>query len=488
VLKPEKQHVKTPREIWNERYASVRTLKPKARFLTAFNANVDAVVFIDHAQLESVVSSLSPDELAHAEKRIADGKTGEIRDRADFVGVLLHCMNEGKGMNFKAEKNVFEWFEKVFQSKERRMGGQAGIVANQLAELGLKVTAYCGLLSPEQAKFFDKRVCFPLVKGRNLVCTNAKNAARKEDATKTNWIFEFHRGQSIKVSSHRVITAPRANRLIVTMPLHYHPLFPNEYERVLPKLAQSNDVAFLAGYQSIIQAPAGEKPERVLKHAAAQIRLLKRNKKLMTHFEYVEPGDEKNRKFLLKTIATEADSIGVNEVELLDILKALGCEKEAKAIEKHENSHTVYLGCERVMKKLDMKRVHLHNFGFHILLLKKPFDNPEKARDALVFSALVACVKAKEGTRYVTLKGLKKAEFQISETGVNQLNAFEGGIDEERKKRHSSFERKWLLREGIFDLGDHFAIIIPTPIVQNPQSTVGLGDTVSSIALAIEKS
>lgn len=487
VLKPEKEHVKTPREVWNERYASVRTLKPKARFLTAFNANVDAVVFVDHAHFESVVSTLTADELSHVEKRIADGKTGEIRDHADFIGLLLHCMNEGKGMNYRADRAVFEWFEKTFHPRERRMGGQAGIVANQLAELGLKVTSYCGLLSAEQAKYFDKRICFPVAKGKSIACTSAKNAARKGDATKTNWIFEFHRGQSIKVG-HRVVTAPRANRLIVSMSLHYHPVFPKEIEKHLPKLAQMNEVAFLAGYQSVAHAPAGEKPEKILKQAAGQIKLLKRNKKLTTHVEYVEPGDEKNRKFFLKTVVAEADSIGLNEVELLETLKALDCDKEAKAIEKHENSYTVYLGCEKVMAKLNMKRVHLHNFGFHILLLKKPFEYPEKARDALVYSALAACVKAKEGTRYVTLAEMKKASFQISETGVNQLNAFEGGVDEARKKRHSSFDRKRLLREGVFDLGDHFAIIIPTPIVQNPQSTVGLGDTVSSTALAIEKS
>ncbi len=73
-----------------------------------------------------------------------------------------------------------------------------------------------------------------------------------------------------------------------------------------------------------------------------------------------------------------------------------------------------------------------------------------------------------------------------SETGFNQIRALEGGLDEERVKRFSSMTRRALLESGIFELNDHYVVIVPSPIVQ-PKSTVGLGDVISSMALAAER-
>ncbi|MFH1056238.1 MAG: ADP-dependent glucokinase/phosphofructokinase [Candidatus Micrarchaeota archaeon] len=464
-------------ELWNKRFQETKTAK-LAKALVAFNANVDAVVLGLH-QPAKALHGFMKEELESVEKQ-SESEPKEIRDEIDFFASLLHCIKTGKALHLHATQGVFDWFEKAFKPDERRMGGQAGIMANQLSAFHDFVLAYSALLSPAQASFFDQNVCFPTTSGKKLVCHPAKKVARKGDPTKVNWIFEFKAGEKMKFVSE--FQAPRSNRLIVSSVLPYQPVFHN---LDLKQLAKHADVAFLAGFHQLHKE---KNFQEVLKKVVSQIEeLQKANQTLVVHWEFVPIDDKRVEKQVLLSLGKPIQSFGLNEIEAVEVLQMIGAKKEADRIKKMENAFTLYKGCKKIMDLLKMERVHLHNLGFQLLVLKKPYPvPPEKARDALVLSSIIASLKAMKGRGFVSKQNLKSHSLLPSELGFNQLRALEGGIDDERTKRHSSFLRRELLENGIFDLDDHYVILVPSPIVKL-QSTVGLGDVISSIALAAER-
>jgi ADP-dependent phosphofructokinase/glucokinase len=68
--------------------------------------------------------------------------------------------------------------------------------------------------------------------------------------------------------------------------------------------------------------------------------------------------------------------------------------------------------------------------------------------------------------------------LRVSGEGTKQLNVFASTLCAGKK------ERDFFLREGIIDLGDCFAVVVPAPITPSPKMTVGLGDVFSSCLLA----
>ena len=461
---------------WEKRFSETKKFK-LAKALTAFNSNVDYVVL----GVQKAEAMLTHEEVAFAKKK-ADSEPKEIKGMRDFYWALLHCVKTGKALHLPAESEVFEWLEKAFVPSEKRIGGQAGIMANQLSAFHEFVLSYSSLLSPYQAGFFDKSVCFPVVKGKKIVCLQAKKAARVEHATKINWIFEFKANESFKFGGE-VFTAPRSNRLIVSSLTHYLPVFSETFN--LPEVGKAVGVAFLAGFQ---QLHFDKNFNATLEKIKKQIQLLKsKNKALFVHWEYVPIDDKEVGRKVLKSLGLAVDGMGLNEMELVEVLNLLGCDKEADRIKKNENSYSLYLGAKKLSDVLKLDRVHVHSFGFQLLVLKKPYPIAlERCRDSLVFSSIVAALKALKGSGFVTKADLAKHSMLPSASGLNQLRALEGGLDEQRMKRHSSFERRALLESGIFELIDHYAICVPAPIVQS-KSTVGLGDVITSTALTAER-
>ena len=452
-----------------------------AKAFTAFNSNVDCMV-LGVEQVSKALHSLTKAEIELVRKKSAH-EPKELKDKIDFFGAFLHSLGTGKAVHVAASDNVCFWLENTFEPGEKRIGGQAGIMANQLAAFGDLVLTYSSLLSPYQAGFFDKTVCFPVFKGKKLVCMPSGKAAHKEHGTKVNWIFEFKFGEKIHFAGHD-FAAPRSNRMIVSSFLHYIPIFPEDLN--LAQVGKTVDVAFLSGFQQLRDDKSFNKNLSAIQNQLKKLKSL--NKKLFVHWEFVPLDDKGAGKKILQNISKSVDGMGLNEVELVEALTLLDHDKEADAIKKKENSYTLYKGAVKLLKSLKLKRVHVHSFGFQILVLDNPYPiNTEKCRDALIFSSILASLKALKGSEFVTRKEFEAHSIKPSQIGFNQLRALEGGIDEERIKRHSSFNRKALLESGIFELKDHFAIIVPAPIVQS-KSTVGLGDVISSMALACERS
>jgi ADP-dependent phosphofructokinase/glucokinase len=113
-------------------------------------------------------------------------------------------------------------------------------------------------------------------------------------------------------------------------------------------------------------------------------------------------------------------------------------------------------------KATGVSRIHLHTFGYYILILKSTIPDPEVSRDALLFAAQVTADTAGRGDQVLSREGL------LAYAAVRQRF----GPDK---------------TPGIFAYDKHLIVVVPTRISQNIQKTTGLGDVLSSTAFMADR-
>ena len=308
-------------------------------------------------------------------------------------------------------------------------------------------------------------------------------AAFKEgDPTKVNWIFEFRKGDTLRFGKREII-APRANRLIVaSRPNKYLPMFPDEFESHLGQIAHSFDVFFLAGFQSFQKRMGGMHFRHCLRRLNWQLAQLKASRHGKFHLEYVAIHDAELDKAIYPTILHNFDSLGINEVETVHFLRRIGDYPHAHELERSETPINFYKGLRHIFHRFKLKRLHAHTLGYFLLLLRKDYvkrHSPQEFVNSLLFASRVADARAYFG-RPPALADLKKlTRLKISKEGLIAIKGFAHGMF-----GASDRARNFTLT-GIMDAGDHYLIMVPTAIV-TPKATVGLGDTISSVAFASE--
>lgn len=467
--------------IWQDRVKTAVQHKLDAKVFAAFNTNVDVVVHMDNASLQRI---LEDDEVSTVAVAGLDVEAiSVVRNKNEFVAVLKDCLGKGKSFHIVLEAmELLDWLDAVFVQRRESMGGQAGIIANQMAALGAKSTVYTSLLAPKQAGMFFPEVTTPVVEdGVQLV--PVEKAARRTDKVKINWIFEYSKDLQLDFGGESVVT-PRANRVILaTRPAGVYMGFQGSVAQQLPQLGQKVDVAFMAGYH---YAPAEPKAQQeYLEDALFSLQQLKAgNEHLRLHYEYVPMSDQEAEKTVLAAIAAEIQSFGINENEIKRVLKGFGFDAECEAIAADERAYCLYEGTLRLMEALPFERIQLHNLGYYILVLKKPYAaSPEAVRDACLFASSVNAIKARDGG-YVSREAVQDAgEIELSGIGYDQLQ----GFAEELTARGIDVPANFL-EEGILDRGDHYVLLVPAHVIPNPVSTVGMGDTISSSSYACEHS
>ncbi len=468
------------RIVWNARFASCRNEKISgARILAAFNATVDNVKFLrprDFAKIGALPLTFSRASLPD-----------KVLSPADFACALAACAASGKAVHLPGSPSAFAWFKKFFGAPDTRiLGGQAGNAANALAALDADSSVYPALLSPRQAELFGNRVRVPVISGSGkLSLIPARRAGRRGDETLESWIFELAEGAELRVNGKK-IRVPRANRLIVSSDSpRFRPVFPRAFEPLLPQLGRRFHAAFLSGYFYVRDA-------ETLAQAAAQARVLRENG-VRTHWEYVPAQSPRFEKRILLEVGGSVDSVGFNEVELGRALRALGFEREAKAIVERDNAAAVFVGVRRLMKTLRVRQVQVHSLGYSIVVLNKGKcgnggesagrADAVAARDACVFASLVTALKAAKGAAPVSRGDvLRVPALNVGNSELEQLRVFASNFS------FGKSEARGFLQDGVAEFKDCFAVVVPAPVTPKPKLTVGLGDVFSSVFLAKEKS
>jgi ADP-dependent phosphofructokinase/glucokinase len=410
--------------IWENLYQSVQ--KPRLDpVITGFNANIDRIIPVTLGLLRTFEAMEGFNVILHRLKQS-----------------MRYCSADEV---FISEPSLFQKLSELFfHSGSLSIGGQAGIATVHLRSLGIQ-SVTCAVPGAGPG------ICTLLQKEGVNALTFEPVAGNRPDTT--HLIFEYSPG--LVPLADRVI--PRNNRFIVS-PVHDAStvIIPEGSVNSFRDQIISCRRAFLSGYQYL-----KKEPEFVT--AARQIRLIRDVHPLMrTHVECVSGADQKVMAMILRHILPAADSIGLNERELglfMQALRTPGLKEEAYL---PPSPVTCVRDAVALADATGVSRVHLHTFGYYILILKPETSEPEVSRNALLLAARVAANAAGAGGHVLSREGLLAYDAVKKAFGPDET-------------------------PGIFRYDDRVVVLVPACISPIVHKTTGLGDILSSTAFVADR-
>ncbi len=484
--------------IWTRKLHNSANLVNQANgVFVGYNACIDFLEYLEHQSLEQIYKDeITPEVLQKASKIDQEENPQEIKTKEDFLFALIKSISGGKAKQIPIydNKEMYPWFNKIFaEADEHRMGGQSGIIANLLAQLGVTTVCYIPNLSHVQSRrFHNQNILFPL-RSDDLGVISLRNITKcgqEGVLTKTNWIFEYEEGLNFPIEQlNEFVTAPRSNRLIIAdRPQGLMPGFSDELESYLPELGSLVDRAILSGYQYLTADNVESWMTREQKFLK---KLVSRNLELRLHLEFASISNDFVRKTIIDKLKTTIHSLGCNEVELATILHDLGEFDAENALHQEESIETIYEGMKIVKKLLKIKRFHLHTLSYHIILIDPDYCKHvtiESVQNAGLYSALIGTAKTLVGE--FTSRNIRDFEIQLatqSPVSYNGLKNLEK-IAIKLKKDGIIPDIKEFMMNGILKTDSMWQLFIPTQVTPADQmkSTVGLGDSISSTAFVFD--
>jgi len=474
---------------WEKRYSIAyynisKILTGIRGIFVAYNCNVDAIKHVKEKDIHKLISTVGKKSV---QQRVTEYPR-EIQDPVDLVARLVIAMRDGKAAEVPTyTTEIHKWLMDNLVFDKARMGGQAGIISNLLANLGINnVIVYVPWLSKEQAEYFvdTANIKYPVIEDGVLKFKHPSEAYDSYQKPKVNWILEFSKGTKFELAEE-VFEVPRDNRLIISSRPTWVRIDMSEdlYEH-LSKMNGMIDGAILSGYQMIKEEyEDGTTYRHYVKRAVKVIERLKEgNPNMRIHVEFTSIQNKVIRKAILKDIVYKhVSSLGLDTIEVANALNVLGHEELAYAvISKGENSiSALYEGAVKLLCELKLERVHVHSLGFYICVASRDFPlTVEEHRDALMFSATLAAAQALHGDIGSLKDGQTALKVPISERGHDDLEQLEKYLVRRDVCTGTEFE------DGCICAINHDLIVIPTKVVQDPVGTVGIGDTISAGAFA----
>ena len=464
-------------EQWREHYAAVpetlRSLQDIETVLSVFNTNIDAVKKITPAFFQ---------ELVRIADRSATGdeRPPEIATAGDLLRGFVECFRAGIAQEWLVTNEAtYRWLDAHVGYDRLQMGGQGGIIANVMATCKIKkVLVHAASLPAQQsALFVDRANLLSATSTGGL--QRARSIDRAEDVPLIHWILEFSKGDTISLGGEE-ITCPKSNRFIATWdPLNFTLCIDSNFAEAVASYGGELNYCMLSGYQMLCEhlSNGGNSLQRIVESKRLIDRWREGNDQLIVHFEYASTQDEVVRQQLFKEMDGWADSMGLNEQELIDLLEVVGQDELAAACRRTLASVELFEGLRWVFENCRVPRIQLHFFGLYLTLQEKGYRHtPLQTRNGMTLAATIAASKA--GTGSIEEEGnlgwaCGKPIGAIAEKEITTLAAYLARQDGE-----SRFADHGIHEGETFDL-----IAVPTIIVENPVTLVGMGDTISSLSL-----
>jgi len=416
-------------------------LRRKGVFL-GFNTNIDAVIYLEseHKLLNELFSKC-PENIGSIPEYISSVE--------DLIVGILSSIYSGKAMELIIVSDDVERFiEKSVINPDYRVGGPPGIVGNVLARLGLNVIVHVPSRSSRQIKTLDKRI--KVIEDSKIV--NIKE--REGDKDLIHWIFEYKRGFSIKCPGF-IITAPRENRFIATYDdLNTKLYIEKDYLDSVDIIGDHVSHALISGHHLLTPRVNYKK---AIETSVKFMRGLK-DCNVMIHTEAAYAQNRKIRSAILQRVFSNAHSIGLNEIELA-LLVELFDKDLAISLRQEISSDYLMDALELIAEKTGVERIQFHTYGLYIEAVRKSGVYKRPDRNSLMAAAYFATIKATYGD--ISLLDVERGPSPETKF----LNKYKKVV-----KDLSGASREELLFDAIL-----------APVVENPRSTVGLGDIISAI-------
>lgn len=456
--------------------------------LCGYNVNIDSVYRISGAEMSELLNIFEAAEILEKIKN----PPGKIISESDFVAGLAYCMKEGCGAEWLVfEQSVFKFLKNRYFGKSLvRMGGNAGIMANALSQLGAsRVIPNVAVPSKTQLSLFSKKAIFLPEASIEL----EKNAGTEPEKSKAypsssqepiHFVFDFSEGDTFSLYGTEV-KVPRENRFIATCDHLNFRLFVNPaFEQYALQHACELDGVLISGFHLLIEDyPDGSSYETILENSLSQLRSWKaRNDKLRIHLELGHFANKEIADSVFLKFAGLSDSLGMNEDELAMFYNLHGVSREGLL---HMEAEAVADAACKLASRNALNKLFIHTREF-VLTVFKPDSNSEPDS---------------ENPESPALQRIAGEKLEALELGVRCAGAYAASgrlegrefVEEEASKlQESTFGRKQIeaflkafsgkaLRQGAYAFrGGYVICMLPTLLSRSPVTTVGLGDTLTA--------
>ena len=432
---------------------------PGMKIICAYPVNLDAVYDFGEERISRFIQSADPSGIKSEMK-------GSIRSREDLISSLLYCIQQGSGAEILVEsQQLAEEIEASFPWSFR-LGGNAGIMANLLAELGARPILNAPALEPRLAALLHPGVGIP-VSGRLM---QPSLAAERPDLSSEvlHFVFQFKESDRIP-SPQGPISAAKDNRFIATYdPVNTRMVSNQDFDAYCQDHIQEIDGAILSGFHL---APR-DRYREIFPPRIEQIRSWKEaNPNIYIHVEMGSFQSQKIARHFLRLLE-KADSLGLNEDELETATA------EYSAIGSSPVSSTVLSTArpkmsqwqERVQKAAGLRehlgifRVSVHTRDYILSIMEEGKITAKEELLSLQKGADAAAALAATGSA----KGMPP----------NEVNP--RGLEAKREFCRQGAEAAGVGR-GAFHKRDGLVVsVMPSLLAREPRITVGLGDTATA--------
>lgn len=436
---------------------------PGMKIICAYPVNLDALYDLGEERISRFIQSADPSGIKSEMK-------GSIRSREDLISSLLYCMQQGSGAEILVESlQLAEEIEASFPWSFR-LGGNAGIMANLLAELGARPILNAPALEPRLAALLHPGVGIP-VSGRLM---EPSLAAERPDLSSEvlHFVFQFKESDRIP-SPQGPISAAKDNRFIATYdPVNTRMVSNQDFDAYCRDFIQEIEGAILSGFHL---APL-DRYREIFPPRIEQIRSWKEaNPNIYIHVEMGSFQSQKIARHFLRLLE-KADSLGLNEDELETATA------EYSAIGSSPVSSTVLSTVlstarpkmsqwqERVQKAAGLRehlgifRVSVHTRDYILSIMEEGKITAKEELLSLQKGADAAAALAATGSA----KGMPP----------NEVNP--RGLEAQREFCRLGAEAAGVGR-GAFHKRDGLVVsLMPSLLAREPRITVGLGDTATA--------
>jgi ADP-dependent phosphofructokinase/glucokinase len=450
------------------------------KILCGYNVNIDSVYRISGAEISDMLESFDRTEILEK----IENPPGKIVSESDFVAGLAYCMKNGCGAEWLIfEHSVFEFLKnRYFEKSLVRMGGNAGIMANVLSQLGAScVIPNVAVPSKIQLSLFSKKaIYFPDSHTNKDIPSNSQEPI--------HFVFDFSEGDTFFLYGTEV-RIPRENRFIATCDHLNFKLFTNPaFEEYALWHACETDGVIISGFHLLLENYSdGSSYKTILEKTLSRLRQWKAaNDNLRIHLEFGHFASKEIANSVFLDFAPISDSTGMNEDELSMLHHLHGIPSEG--LLRMEAEAVGNAACKLALRH-GLKKLLIHTREFVLTVFKtdscairqavrqdSAFDNSVlqaiagKKLEALRFGVSCAGAYAAsgrlEGREFVEKEASKLQESEFGKAQIELfLKAFNG---------KTSGQGAYAFREG------YVLCMIPTLLSKSPVSTVGLGDTLTA--------
>ncbi len=438
---------------------------PGMKIICAYPVNLDALYDLGEERISRFIQSADPSGIKSEMK-------GSIRSREDLISSLLYCIQQGSGAEILVEsQQLAEEIEASFPWSFR-LGGNAGIMANLLAELGARPILNAPALEPRLAALLHPGVGIP-VSGRLM---EPSLAAERPDLSSEvlHFVFQFKESDRIP-SPQGPISAAKDNRFIATYdPVNTRMVSNQDFDAYCQDHIQEIDGAILSGFHL---APR-DRYREIFPPRIEQIRSWKEaNPNIYIHVEmgsFQSPGIARHFLRLLE----KADSLGLNEDELETATA------EYSAIGSSTVLSTVLSTARPKMSQWQERMQKAAGLREHLGIFRVSVHT----RDYILSIMEEGKITAKE--ELLSLQKGADAAAALAATGSakgmppNEVNP--RGLEAQREFCRLGAEAAGVGR-GAFHKRDGLVVsLMPSLLAREPRITVGLGDTATAATFVQE--